>query len=72
MAVQDETLKSDGKHSGSIRQYLPGMEGLFRLTFYDITNNGFKWIGEWVNKDETIEYPTWKIDCKKIAVTASS
>ena len=107
MAVQDETLKVDGKHSGSIRQYsadsarwyvhyyssgvvVPslgtwegnmqkdgkivlyrdqtapnGMEGYYRLTFYDIAKDGFKWIGEWVDKTEKITFPTWKIDCKK-------
>lgn len=106
MAIQDETLKTDGLHSGSIRQYnidslkwyvhyystgavpkvLPawegkkkgndivlykeqkapnGMDGFYRLTFYDISTDAYKWIGEWVSKDETIAYPTWKIDCKK-------
>ena len=108
MAVQDETLKPDGIHSGSIRQYdadstswyvhyysnstplpvtLPawkggktdegkiilfrdqtapnGMKGFYRITFYDIKENGFKWIGEWTSKDQSIAYPTWKIDCKK-------
>jgi len=103
-AVQDETLKEDGVHSGSIRQYdkdslrwnvhyyttratvaiLPvwngnkkdgkivlyknhtapnGVEGFFRLTFYDISENGYKWIGEWTDKTETIVFPTWKISC---------
>ncbi|MDU8885960.1 hypothetical protein RXV94_07290 [Yeosuana sp. MJ-SS3] len=107
MIVQDETLKSDGTHSGSIRQFsadsskwyvhyyttkgipktLPawegnkvedkiilyrnqnapnGMEGFYRLTFYDISKAGYKWIGEWVSKDETIVYPTWKIECSKM------
>ena len=106
MIVQDETLKSDGTHSGSIRQFnadssrwyvhyyttrvasatLPawegnkiddkiilyrdqkapnGSEGFYRITFYDMTKTGYKWIGEWVNKDETIVYPTWKIECIK-------
>ena len=104
MAVQDETLKSDGKHSGSIRQFnkdslqwnvhyyasaslvnaLPhwegkktddkivlyrkqnapnGTEGYFRLTFYDMNDKGYKWIGEWVDLAEKIVYPTWKIAC---------
>ncbi len=105
MAIQDETLKQDGSHSGSIRQFIPdstkwyvhyysskapstslptwegnkeedgkiilyrekkapnGMDGYYRLSFYDIDDKGFKWIGEWVNKDESIVYPTWKIDC---------
>lgn len=108
MAVQDETLKSDGIHSGSIRQYsvdsaqwyvhyyssnspsinpLPtwegqkveegnivlfkdqtapnGMEGMYRLTFYEMNVKGFKWKGEWVSPDQKIVYPTWKIDCVK-------
>ena len=105
MGVQDETLKTDGRHSGSIRQFIAdstrwyvhyyssgspspalptwegnkneagkivlyreqkapnGMDGSYRLTFYDIDDKGFKWIGEWVNVDESIVFPTWKIDC---------
>jgi len=104
MGVQDETLKEDGIHSGSIRQYdkdslqwnvhyysarsaspvlsvwngnkkegniilykkhnAPnGTEGFYRLTFYEISKKGYKWIGEWVNKSETIVFPTWKIEC---------
>jgi len=106
MAVQDETLKSDGVHSGSIRQFnadsskwyvhyysmkgtpktLPawegdkkegkivlfkkhkapnGVDGFYRLTFYDMSKTGYKWIGEWIDKAGTIVYPTWKIDCVK-------
>ncbi|MEO9873095.1 hypothetical protein [Ekhidna sp.] len=105
MAVQDETLKEDGTHSGSIRQYNAdsslwyvhyyssnvatptlsawegnmtesdkmvlykdqtapnGTPGFFRITFSDITETGFNWTGEWVNKAETFVYPTWKIFC---------
>jgi hypothetical protein len=106
IAVQDETLKADGGHSGSIRQFnsdsskwhvhyysskgipktLPawegikevgktvlykeqkapnGMDGFFRLTFYDISETGYKCIGEWVDKSETVIYPTWKINCER-------
>lgn len=105
-AVQDETIKEDGSHSGSIRQFIAdsskwyvhwysnktptttlpawegtkrgdsivlykdqkapnGVDGLFRLTFKNISEAGYNWIGEWVNKEETIVYPTWTIDCKK-------
>ena len=105
--VQDETLKEDGGHSGSIRQYIAdssrwyvhyyssnfpstklpywegnkkdgkivlyrdqkapnGMEGFYRLTFYDMSKSGYKWVGEWVDKTEKIIYPTWKIECEKI------
>lgn len=105
MAVQDETLKADGSHSGSIRQYVAdssrwyvhwyssktpsttfpvwegnkkddgtivlyneqkapnGADGFFRLTFYDISETGYKWIGEWVDKTEPVVFPTWKINC---------
>ena len=104
MGVQDETLKADESHSGSIRQYIAdssrwyvhwysskspsttfpvwegnkkddkivlyrerkapnGADGFYRLTFYDISKSGYRWIGEWVDKGETIVYPTWKIDC---------
>ncbi len=108
MGVQDETVKEDGKHSGSIRQYHAdsarwyvhwygsaspttvlstwegnrttekdkivlyrdqkapnGMDGYFRLTFYDFTEGGYKWIGEWTDKAENIVYPTWKITCDR-------
>lgn len=108
MAVQDETIKADGKHSGSIRQFIAdsskwyvhyyssgaptttlptweggkkdngnivlyrdqkapnGTEGYFRLTFYDISDLGYKWVGEWTDKTEKISFPTWKIDCKRV------
>lgn len=105
-AVQDETLKPDGSHSGSIRQFITdsskwyvhwysskkptakfpvwegnkkddkiilykaqkapnGMDGFYRLTFYNISKLGYKWIGEWVDKTEKIVYPTWEIECTK-------
>ena len=104
--VQDETIKEDGSHSGSIRQFvadsskwyvhwysntspstvLPaweggkrgdsivlyrkqkapnGMNGFFRITFSDITEKGFEWLGEWVDTSESFRLPTWKITCKK-------
>ena len=107
MAVQDETLKADGKHSGSIRQFIAdstkwyvhyyssgspstilpawegnknkygnivlyreqkapnGMEGFFRLTFSEMNGEGFNWEGAWVSPDESIVFPTWKIDCTR-------
>ena len=112
MAVQDETLKEDGAHSGSIRQYskelsswfvhyysirsVPnakststqlsswegglkdgsmvlykeqksprGADGYYRLTFSDMAPEHFNWVGEWVDKEEKIVYPTWKIACTK-------
>ncbi|MEM7087453.1 MAG: hypothetical protein AAF489_14800 [Bacteroidota bacterium] len=105
-AVQDETIKEDGSHSGSIRQFvsdsskwyvhwysnktpttvLPtweggkegndivlyrpqkapnGMDGKTRLSFKNISKDGFNWILEWVNETGSIVYPNWKIDCVK-------
>ena len=108
MGVQDETLNKNGRHAGSIRQYIPdssawyvhfyssnfptptlpawegsknengdiilyreqqapnGMEGFYKINFTDITPDSFEWLGEWVNPDETIRYPTWKISCTKL------
>lgn len=112
MAVQDETVKADGRHSGSIRQFIAdstkwyvhyysaaapsltlstwkgvkhddgkmilykdqkapnGREGYSRLTFYDINDKGYKWIGEWVDKTETVSFPFWKIDCTNGKIAA--
>ncbi len=106
MGIQDQTLKEDGKHSGSIRQFIAdsskwyvhyyssagpttvlstwegnkkddkiilyrqqkapnGTDGFYKINFYDIKDDGFKWLGEWVTTDESFSFPTWKIDCKK-------
>lgn len=55
---------------GKIVLYQPqkapnGMDGKSRLTFFDISNSGFNWIGDWINVDGTIVYPFWKIWCDK-------
>jgi len=42
-----------------------GADGFYKITFYNMSNEGFDWLGEWVNPDETIIYPTWKIHCRK-------
>lgn len=107
LAVQDETLKADGAHSGSIRQYNAdssawyvhyysssiatpklstweggkqangdivlykdqqapnGMDGFYKITFSNISKDGFDWLGEWVTVDESFKYPNWKIHCVK-------
>jgi hypothetical protein len=106
MAIQDESLKSDGTHTTSIRQYQAdsaawyvtffssasiftnravwkgnkkgndivlyqsqkapnGMDGFSRLTFYDISSEGYSWKGEWVDKTEKFTYATWMIYCKR-------
>lgn len=104
--VQDYSLKADGGHSGSIRQFIAdssqwyvhyysnkgpttelpvwkggkqadsivlyraqkapnGMDGFFRITFSDMTEDGFNWLGEWVDTAEQIQFPTWKIKCRR-------
>ncbi|ULC60281.1 hypothetical protein MBM09_04650 [Flaviramulus sp. BrNp1-15] len=42
-----------------------GTEGFYRLTFYDISKSGYKWVGEWVDKSESVVFPTWKINCTR-------
>ena len=42
-----------------------GMEGSYKITFYDINATGFKWKGNWVDKTEQVVYPTWEIECSK-------
>lgn len=105
-AVQDDSYKADGSHSGSIRKFVAdssrwyvhwysnsslqaampyweggkrgdsivlyneqkapnGMDGFFRITFKDISEEGFNWLGEWVDTTESFRFPTWKIECKK-------
>ena len=61
---------SGGKQSDSIvlyrKQKAPnGTEGFYRITFSNISDNGFNWLGEWVNTSETFTFPTWKIICTK-------
>ncbi|WP_420604309.1 YybH family protein [Flagellimonas sp.] len=48
-----------------------GTEGFYRLSFYDIDEKGFKWVGEWVDKTESVVFPTWKIDCSNGKVSRS-
>jgi len=42
-----------------------GLEGFYKISFYDMKSDGFNWKGEWVNKTETFSYPTWMIFCDK-------
>jgi hypothetical protein len=64
------TWEGNKKENGNIVLYKEqaapnGTEGFFRLTFYDISKSGYKWVGEWVDKSETIVFPTWKINCTR-------
>jgi len=42
-----------------------GIPGISQLTFYGITEEGFRWKGEWIDSAGTIVYPFWMIDCRK-------
>jgi hypothetical protein len=42
-----------------------GDDGFLKLSFYEISKNGYKWKGEWVNKNESKVNPFWMIDCVK-------
>ena len=42
-----------------------GMEGFYKITFYDISKKGFNWRGEWVDPEEKFVYPTWYLFCTK-------
>ncbi len=58
--------QEDGKIVLYRNQTAPnGVDGYFRLTFSDISSEGYNWIGEWVDLAESFSYPTWKIFCRK-------
>lgn len=42
-----------------------GMDGVSRLTFTNIRDDGFEWRGEWTNEAQKIVYPFWLIWCTK-------
>ena len=43
-----------------------GLDGISRLTFSNISEGGFEWIGEWVSLDGSVVFPFWRIGCTKI------
>lgn len=47
-----------------------GMDGISRLTFSNISSEGFEWRGEWVNEAQKIVYPFRRISCKKRVIPA--
>ncbi len=58
------------KENGNIILFNPqkapsGMDGFYKITFYDISREGFNWKGEWVDQAQTFSFPTWMIFCKK-------
>ncbi|MDA1372108.1 MAG: hypothetical protein O2971_15265 [Proteobacteria bacterium] len=50
-------------------QKAPGtdLDGFSRLTFSNITQQGFDWVGEWVSADDdSVVFPFWRISCQKV------
>lgn len=43
-----------------------GMDGFYKISFLNMTESSFDWLGEWVSPDESFIYPTWKISCRKV------
>ncbi len=48
-------------------QKAPGteIEGINRLTFFNIGEDSFQWKGEWVSLDGSTVFPYWRISCTK-------
>ncbi len=42
-----------------------GLQGVSQLTFYDITDEGYRWKGVWIKDDGTVTWPFWSIDCRR-------
>ncbi len=42
-----------------------GLDGYFKITFFDITDESFEWLGEWTDTSESFSFPTLKISCVK-------
>ena len=62
--------EGDKNEKGDIILYSPQQgpsneEGFLKLRFHDTNESGYKWIGAWVNKDESTVSPFWKISCTK-------
>ncbi|MBX2845701.1 MAG: hypothetical protein KTR13_05740 [Saprospiraceae bacterium] len=49
----------------SAQQLPSGEHGFIKLTFFNISDAGYEWKGEMVNKDESLVQPFWRITCKR-------
>ena len=49
-------------------QKAPGtqIDGVNRLTFFDISDSAFQWKGEWVSLDGATVFNYWRISCQKV------
>jgi len=50
-------------------QKAPGtdIDGVNRLTFYDIQGSSFRWKGEWASLDNSIVREFWRMECEKVS-----
>ncbi len=48
-------------------QKAPGtnFDGFSTLTFFNVSDRGFDWTGEWVSEDGSVVFPFWRIQCQK-------
>lgn len=42
-----------------------GIDGFSVLRFYEISEKGFKWLGQWEDPTGKYKFPFWKIECEK-------
>jgi hypothetical protein len=42
-----------------------GLDGFSVLRFYEISESGFKWLGQWEDPTGKYKFPFWKIVCEK-------
>ena len=49
-------------------QKAPGtdLDGINRLTFFNMTDSSLDWKGEWVSLDGSAVFPYWRISCEKV------
>ncbi len=50
-------------------QKAPGtdFDGFSRLTFSNISGQGFDWTGEWVSIDGSVVFTFWRLQCTKVS-----
>lgn len=48
-------------------QKAPGtdFDGHSTLTFFNISENSFDWLGAWVSVDGSVTFPFWRVSCNK-------
>jgi|GEM_PF-857948 len=65
-----QSWEGSKNENGDIVLYSPqpsasGEPGFLKLRFYEMSDKGYKWIGAWVNEDESTKNPFWKIACTR-------